>query len=795
MVQQHALKWGSFDFVSKTPTAAGYLAQACADGTNFGNPEAEYESIQSLLRDGALTVRGKRKNRTITIRIRFSAPTTVAGPALEAAEKALMLQVGLDQPPPLIRTPAASGAATSYYDVVIAEDPEWDSANGNDLEEVLREYRYFTLTLQCLPFARPKDTVVVPATAVPPPTPTTVNIDTCDATTGWSKSSSGFGPVTKTNLVPNPSFETNATGWVPGSGAPYLNRDNSSPAAVGSWFVYTSTPSSGATSYVNGPTMPVQAGVGYAIVVSTRQATGTTGGILVRFYNAGGGQIGPDLVSSRAITVYGWQGYQVNQTAPAGATSMQIFPFASGAPGTNTIWDLDAAYVTVQQDAHPYYFDGDTTDTSAWIYAWTGTAHASTSTATSTTPATSLSASGGHVDLNGVSSLLHSSTRTLTLTRTGAVAMSTSPYLRVSAAITATGGTASLVFRIGTGTAVAIEPVAVTPSTIAGYSDYYFTTGSFDTLVIEGQAAGGTNTPTVTVSVAHVARTDTVTGLGTNRQVSRTATVGGSAPTQAAIRLFDATPAALGTEVLVHTSRNTAWQPALRPFQITATGVTADTARVSGARNPLGTAKVFRIPAAKFTKGLYSLMALMSVTTSAALTWSVRTVSAAGATTVGSSIVLSGSVTVPVTTGYQILNLAAIPLPVVDVEADQMVELTLTGTANMTLDEAWLFGKDDGVLTWIRDTDSLTWLEIRSPELDAPRPSIFGGTGAKGANSVDVSWKAAGAVAGISYGAFGTHRFEPGPIQIYTVCLGSTAAQSEIEYYERYLSHVAGAAA
>jgi hypothetical protein len=793
MVQQHALSWGSFDFVSKTPTAAGYIAQACADGTDFGNPEAEYESIQSLLRDGALTVRGKRKNRVIKIRIRFSAPTELAGPALEAAEKALMLQVGLDQPPPLIRTPAASGAATSYYDVVIAEDPEWDSSNGSDLEEALREYWYYTLTLQCLPFARPKDTVVVPATAVPPPTPTTVNIDTCDATTGWSKSSSGFGPITKSNLVTNPSFETNLTGWTAGSGAAPITREPSD-GMVGPSYLRTAT-TGPAQAYVNSPPIAVQAGVKYAIVIGNRRTYPMAGGTLVRFYNASDVQISEYIHNLGPSSGATWQAYQVNITAPAGAVTMRLFPFTNGSTDSLYTFSLDAIYVTVFDDAHPYYFDGATTDTAQWIYDWAGTAHASTSTATSTTPATSLSASGGHVDLNGVSSPLYSPTRTLTLTRAGAVAMSTSPYLRVSASITATGGTADLVFRIGTGTAVAIEPVAVTPSTIAGYSDYYFRTGNFDTLVIEATAGGGTNAPTVNISVAHVARTDTITGLGTNRQVTRTAVVGGSAPTQAAIRLFDATPAALGTEVLVHTSRNTAWQPALRPFQVTATGVTADTARVSGARNPLGTAKVFRIPASKFTEGLYSLLALMSVTTSAALSWSVRTVSAAGATTVGSSVVLSGSVTVPVTTGYQILNLAAFPLPVVKVEADQMVELTLTGTANMTLDEAWLFGKDDGVLTWIRDTDSLTWLEIRSPELDAPRPSIFGGTGAKGANSVDVSWKAAGAVAGISYGSFGTHRFEPGPIQIYTVCLGSTAAQSEIEYYERYLSHVAGVAA
>lgn len=143
MVQQHGLTWGIFDFVDKTPTADGYVAEAIADGTDFGKVESEYELVQSLLRDGALSVRGKRKNRTITIRLRFSAPSVDAGPALAAAEKALMLQAGMDQPPPLAYTPAATDAVTSFYDVVIAEDPEWDSKSSMDLEEAMCEHRYF----------------------------------------------------------------------------------------------------------------------------------------------------------------------------------------------------------------------------------------------------------------------------------------------------------------------------------------------------------------------------------------------------------------------------------------------------------------------------------------------------------------------------------------------------------------------------------------------------------------------------------------------------------------------------
>lgn len=348
---------------------------------------------------------------------------------------------------------------------------------------------------------------------------------------------------------------------------------------------------------------------------------------------------------------------------------------------------------------------------------------------------------------------------------------------------------------------VTIDGVVKTPisadSIAGGLTRIYVATGNFTTLAVSvpqqtGPAVSGSD-DTFTLDVANVARTDTIgdKANSTLRQQSRTATVGGSAPTQAAIRLFDATPAALGSEILVHTSRNTAWQPPLRKWRASGSAVTADAARVSGGRNTLAIPSVFRAPAAYFTEGTYSLMALMSISTSAVLGWSARMVSSTGAATVGSSVTVSGSITVPVTSGYQILNLAAIPLPVVKAEADQMVELTLTGTANMTLDEGWLCGLHDGVLTWIRDTDSLSWIEIRSPELGAARPSIYGGTGAKGANSIDVSWKAAGS----TYGSFGTHRFEPGLMQIFTVTSTSLVSQSEIEFYPRFHSHVEGSAA
>lgn len=589
MTQQHGLTWGALDFVSKEPTAAGYLLEACADGTNFGNPKALIQTVRSLLTDGSLAVLEGWDNREIPIHLRISAPSAIAGPALAAAEAALMAELRAESKSPLVYTPPATDAPASYFDVVVAE-LERDNGNDWDFDESQREERYYILTLTCLPFARPADTTVVPAISAPPVTPTVSVVDACTSLTGW------------TALV------------------------------------------------------------------------GTT-----------------SLIGSDGIRV----------SHPTSLPSMQ---------------------------------------------------------------------------------------------RSGAVSMTGFPYLTVQARALRlnSGGGPALAEATVAVDGVVLTPVATTGSLAAGDRKLYFETGSFSTLTftIVDPWVGGSGTPVSSnIDVYQIEKTDSLPTAGSARQQVRSATVAGSAPTQAAIRLFDATPAALGTEILVHTSRNTSWQPALRPFRTSSATVAADSAMVSGSRNTLASSMVFRIPANLLTEGTYSLMARLNVGVAGTIGWSAKTVSSAGATTVGSSVVTSGSATVGVTDGYQVINLAALPLPVVKAEADQMVELTLTGTSNMMVDEVWLFGLHDGVLTWLRDTDSLTWLEIRSPELGAARPSIYGGTGAKGANSIDVSWKAAGG----SFGSFGAHRFDPGLMQIFTVTSSSLVSQSEIEFYPRYHSHVEAA--
>lgn len=297
----------------------------------------------------------------------------------------------------------------------------------------------------------------------------------------------------------------------------------------------------------------------------------------------------------------------------------------------------------------------------------------------------------------------------------------------------------------------------------------------------------GGGLPTSSITVYNIATTDTLgaSSTTTSRQQSRLATVLGSAPTQAAIRLYDATTAPLGTDILVYTSRNAEFRPNLRRWIDTSVAPTSDATLVSGAYHSLATPTTFLIPAELLTIGTYSLLARMDVNVAGPLSWEARMATTGGATNVpGSEVITSGEVDLATSATFQVVDLAAMILPVVEVEGNNhALKLTLTGTADMLIDEAWLFNLDEGALTWVIDTETLHWLEVRSPELGAARPSAWGGRNAVGNGGVCVDWKCE---------SFGSHRFEPGIIQVFTVCATSKVSQAEIESFPRFHSHVWG---
>lgn len=588
MTQAESLSWGALNFSDGVVATEGYLVEAMADDTSMGNPTALVEVIRSLLTDGSLAVLRGWDNRQVSIRLRLSAPTATAGPALAAAESLLMSQVVATQPAPLVYVPPADSAETCVFDVVTAM-LDRDTSEGWDLTEIRQEHRYFLLTLTCLPFARPETTTLATALPPPPASPTTVQIDACDVTTGWTR-------------------ETNGS-----------------------------------------------------------SATGPT-----------------DEGSNIAASAY-----------------------------------------------------------------------------------------------------LSMTSHYLRLVRTGAVSMGATPYLVVEVSKSqGWGGTGNWIANIDglNYGPIVQEPVGATTKL------YFQPPTSFTTLKIDFDVVTMDLPGPITLRVYDVSRTDTLAGQATTREQSRIIPVAGSAPTTAELRVWDANPFSLGADILVHTSSNIDWQPPLRRWKFDSAGVTADTAnRISGSYNTLATPMTFHIPADLFTEGTYALMANILCSTAGTLTWTASTLSEGGVNTVGSTISVSGSAQIATTGGnYQIVSLGALQLPVIAVEGTQKIKLVLSGTANMTIDEGWLFGLDDGALTWIKDPNAvsaypLTWIEIRSPELGAARPAVFGGTGAKGNQPTCIDYWCE---------SFGVHRFKPGDMQVFTVTSATKTSQSEIEHYRRYHSHV-----
>lgn len=406
-------------------------------------------------------------------------------------------------------------------------------------------------------------------------------------------------------------------------------------------------------------------------------------------------------------------------------------------------------------------------------------------------------ASGPTVVSGSVRAVGDTGTTWIQLERTAAlVTMGTTPYLEVDAFAQLSSGS----FVNGTLTVevngTEYDPVAIGQFVPGAHRKYYYdlTGEAFTVLTIKFEA---TAPDAITLSVNNIARTDTI-GLGssTARQQSRSVTVTGSAPTQAAIRLFDATPADLaaptGTygDILIYTTRSTT-PPNLRQWYSSGGTDALDADLITGKYTGFTSPVKFLIPAETLTLGTYALLGrIVNINTAKTLTWQVRMATLGGATNVvGSDLIISGEVEIPAGAGvddFKVFDLGSMILPTVEVEANFAIELTISTTGTGTeivFDEMWLFGLDDGALTWIHDNEGLDWVEVRSPELGAARPSVWGGRNAVGAGGVCIDWKCE---------SFGAHRFDPGTMQVFTVVTSSLVSQCELEFFPRFHSHVWG---
>lgn len=195
--------------------------------------------------------------------------------------------------------------------------------------------------------------------------------------------SATFGDGTRTNLITNPSLETNTTGW---SGTNVTTSRSTSYAKYGSNSfkgVVTTTGTNRYLDYFN-TAVPVNAGQTYTyscwVYLPTTNTADISLTLQVHPWRAAGFLAGINL-DTETVTRGTWTRFSGTFTAPATATSalFRILNTASWVAGQEIY--IDGALLE-QSSTLGDYFDGSSTVPIGC--AWTGTANASSSTQTGT---------------------------------------------------------------------------------------------------------------------------------------------------------------------------------------------------------------------------------------------------------------------------------------------------------------------------------------------------------------------------------------------------------------------------
>lgn len=291
-------------------------------------------------------------------------------------------------------------------------------------------------------------------------------------------------------------------------------------------------------------------------------------------------------------------------------------------------------------------------------------------------------------------------------------------------------------------------------------------------------------------------RTDSLPALGTTRQKARVVAVEGSARTQGSLAVEHATSALGSTLVYTWPSLAPDYAPALRPRRASGGTTTADSALISGARDLLDTALVYDVPVSALIAGTHLLMARLKSDTVSEQSVTYTAQLRQGSNNVGAAT--TGAVPVPFgSTGtWRNVVLARLMLPPTDVPAGStaVVRITIVATnaaaSNIDLDEAWLFNTSVGDLSWVEcgtaapsagGSSNRLWLNAATT--DVPRPTIYRGFAA---DQSDAAYPAATEVL-----SFGTHRFEPPLMNVFTVTSNALDAAVTLEHYPRWQTHAA----
>ena len=209
-----------------------------------------------------------------------------------------------------------------------------------------------------------------------------------NAATLWSSVDPTAVKTTRTNLVLNPSFEVNTTGWSNASVSQTRITTDSYYGTASNQVVTTATASNVGIVLTRSTTyaIPITPNQPYTITAWVKNTVGTRS-INMRFITkaTATGSTAVETFTSNSTTSTSWTQLTINCT-PTNATGVfaEIFIRYSTAGAIGDTFRADGI-LCVQASTNTYYWDGTTTNIPTnrnYALAWTGTANNSTSTAT-----------------------------------------------------------------------------------------------------------------------------------------------------------------------------------------------------------------------------------------------------------------------------------------------------------------------------------------------------------------------------------------------------------------------------
>lgn len=771
------------DLLPVDPRAAlerdGYYFEAGSDDTTWGNAPAIVSSVLSEMFEGAAVEVTGYEGATATIKVRIVGQDSAA----IAIGAAMLVKVcRREAMKALTYSPPDGTSPPTVFDVLVATpNHELD-----EFDETLPR-RAYELKLYLKPFSRSADLVTIPAVTITTAAPTIASIDTGSSTTGWSTASKA---VSRINLCTNGQFRYGIQDWYRGGNSSRIAWANTSGTFLR---VYASDRTERSYANYGSSPRPVVAGQSYRLNADLWQTDATSQlGILYRWFNAGGAQIGSDATVTATLGSLGsrgWRTISTTRTAPAGATGLWIFPFGISAhmSGDETYFNVNNVHIELNSTWTGSVFDGSTAAAGTTEYVWSGAVGRSVSYALApTTPSTS----GGKIIVSAYGG------RALSARRAGTIDLSTAEYLRLRGTW---GGTLALNVEVsGGGFVPAIAPQVIIRAG-STFDAYFQIPADSITAFALSTTAGAASQQTATLSIDQV---DTSTGLpltGTGRSGDFVAEAYGTMPAEASIEIGNT--ADLGRLVLLYTrpALLAAVHPALRSRRIAGPSVTAASTNISGFSEALattqGAAVTWEIDATDLPMASYLLAARLTATglTSGngyVLNWrSYMVLDGTTESTVhtGSRTIKAAATTYGNATGQRITEVGLLTLPTQnvytsgDASAKVRVQMWVTGGGTWNLDESWIFDVDKGDLSVVEPASALLRLRVTPASADRPTQTYIAENEVAGnITARDVSDEAIG---------WTQHKVDPrdGEVAIYVATLTATPNLSaEVEYYPRW---------